>query len=189
MLFADDTQLYLVYDKAVQECTRVEKCIDDVWVWIADNRLVLNDSKTGVIHFHPRFRKNAELISNLRVGVTLIKPCSMVRDLVVHIDDLSTMFSHVSRLAASFSLYRIGRIRRLLDDNTIEKLVHAFITSRYDYSNSLLYGIDEQHLDVFKCFNTLLHAWSHAPSTSTSLLYSLTCIGFMSMHELKSRFY
>ena len=39
-----------------------------------------------------------------------------------------------------YALYRIGKLRTLLDNAYIEKLVHAFIFSRLDYCNSILYG-------------------------------------------------
>ena len=34
----------------------------------------------------------------------------------------------------------------ILDRTNTEKLVHAFVTSRLDYCNSLLYNIDDKHL-------------------------------------------
>ena len=53
------------------------------------------------------------------------------------------MKPHISSLckSASFALWRIGKIRHLLDQDSTEKLVHAFVTSRLDYCNSLLYGL------------------------------------------------
>ena len=82
------------------------------------------------------------------MGLTLVKPTTTVKDLGVYFDAFATMSDQVSKIcqAASFALYRIGRIRRLLDRRTTEKLIHAFITSRLDYCNSVLYGIDAQHI-------------------------------------------
>ena len=58
------------------------------------------------------------------------------------------MANHVSNIckSASFSLYKIGRIRRFLDRATTESLIHSFVTSRLDYCNSLLLGVDDQHI-------------------------------------------
>ena len=63
-------------------------------------------------------------------------------------DELSTMSNHVTKVcqSASYSLYRIGKIRKLLDRTTTEKMIHAFVSSHLDYCNSLLYGIDHQQL-------------------------------------------
>ena len=39
-----------------------------------------------------------------------------------------------------------GHIRKYLASECTEKLIHAFITSRLDYCNSLLYGVPDHHL-------------------------------------------
>ena len=45
--------------------------------------------------------------------------------------------------SAPVTLHRIGQIRKYLDMYATEKLVHAFITSKLDYCNSLLYGLPQ----------------------------------------------
>ena len=58
------------------------------------------------------------------------------------------MSDHINVLCRNgfFSLYRISKIRNLLDRPTTEKLVHAFVTSQIDYCNSLLFGISKLQL-------------------------------------------
>jgi hypothetical protein len=53
------------------------------------------------------------------------------------------MNMNVSKLCSSafYHLYNIRRIRKYLSRSTTEMLVHANITSRLDYCNSLLYGM------------------------------------------------
>ena len=43
--------------------------------------------------------------------------------------------------AMYFALHRIGRIRKFLDQQSVERLVHAYVTSRLDMCNGLLYGL------------------------------------------------
>ena len=59
------------------------------------------------------------------------------------------MNTHVNKLcsAAYFHLYNLRRIRKYLTQQTCEKLVHAFVTSRIDYCNSLLYSLPAKQLD------------------------------------------
>ena len=53
--------------------------------------------------------------------------------------DVSAHINHICK--SSFdALYRMGKLHSLLDIACIEKLVHAFISSRLDYCNSILYG-------------------------------------------------
>ena len=53
------------------------------------------------------------------------------------------MREHISKIcrAASFGIYRIGKIRKYLDQSSTERLVNAFVTSHLDYCNSLLINL------------------------------------------------
>ena len=53
------------------------------------------------------------------------------------------MNHHISEIckSSSFHLCNIGLIREYLTNDATEQLVHAFVTSRLDMGNSLLYGL------------------------------------------------
>ena len=58
------------------------------------------------------------------------------------------MQKHKFSLSFSFYyLHNISRIRKFLSLEDTKTLVHAFVTSRVDYCNSLLYGIPASHLN------------------------------------------
>ncbi|KAJ8019537.1 hypothetical protein HOLleu_41173 [Holothuria leucospilota] len=141
MFFADDTQLYFSCKNLSDWLFIPERCIDCIHTWMAENRLVLNASKTEVVHFYSKFRKRSNFFSNFRVGTSHVKPVPGVRNLGVYFDELSSMSNHVSKTcqSASYSLYCIGN-HNLLDCTNTERLIHAFVTSHLDYCNSLLYG-------------------------------------------------
>ena len=63
-------------------------------------------------------------------------------------DEHLTMTDHVNSIVrrASFGLRKIGRIRKMLDRNATEKLVHAFVSSHLDSCNSLLLGLPSSSL-------------------------------------------
>ena len=60
----------------------------------------------------------------------------------VVLDQNLNMDRHISRTSKSafFHLHNIRRISKYLDQESLLTLTHAFITSRLDYCNSLLYG-------------------------------------------------
>ena len=144
MLFADDTQLYITGKNYRDVKVDVESCIAEIREWMHANLLVLNDSKTELIHFQSIF-KDQQKIDSVRIGDSEIIPSHCVRNLGVYFDDKGLMKDNVKQIckAASFRLWRIDRIRHLLDQNLTERLVHAFITSRIDYCNSLLHGLNK----------------------------------------------
>ena len=106
------------------------------------NNLKLNVEKTEVLHVRSSRKRSSEL-SIIKVADVDVKPVSKARDLGVIVKSNLDMTSHVYNIckSASFGLYRIGRIRKYLDERTTEQLVHAFITSHLDNNNALLYGI------------------------------------------------
>ena len=55
------------------------------------------------------------------------------------------MIPHVNALSQSarYHIRNIGKIRRFLDRDSCEKIVHAFVTSRLDLINALLAGLPD----------------------------------------------
>ena len=53
------------------------------------------------------------------------------------------MEAHVNNICktAFFQLHSIRKLRRCMDQSSLETIVHAFITSRLDYCNSVLCGL------------------------------------------------
>ena len=146
-MFSDDTQLYISCHHYSDVQLNIEKCIDDIRSWMRDNLLILNDSKTEVLHFKSKF-KDSDSLPSLRVGESNVKTVPSARNLGVFLDEYGLMTEHITQIskAASFGLWKIGRIRKLLDRTLTERLIHSFITSRLDYCNSLLYGLDKKVL-------------------------------------------
>ena len=58
------------------------------------------------------------------------------------------MSKHINKIcgSASLAIRNIGRVRKYLDQHSTERLVHAFVTSRLDYCNSLLYGLPAKEI-------------------------------------------
>ena len=73
---------------------------------------------------------------------TVITPSMQVRSLGVILDNELTMIAHVSRVvhACFYQLRQIRCIRSSLTDTAVTTLVHALISSKLDYCNSVLYG-------------------------------------------------
>ncbi|XP_072023301.1 uncharacterized protein [Amphiura filiformis] len=149
MIYADDTQLYLVLDpsKRSESVSKLDKCVADVKAWAVTNKLMLNDSKTEVIHLSSRFVKTPSLPA-VTIGNSFIDSSASARDLGAVIDCNLDMKDHLKSVtrSASFAVYKIGQICKYLDSNSTERLVHAFVSSRLDSCNSLLFGLPKHDI-------------------------------------------
>ena len=150
-IYADDTQLYTVFDvedfeEAVQN---VEKCIVEIRAWMSYHWLKLNDSKTEVL-----VTGSKHLLSKLpdivvKIGDDIIEPADGARNIGVQFTKHLDMTTHVNAVckAANFHIWNISQIRKYLTRSATEQLVHAFVSTKLDYANSLLFGIPEYLVD------------------------------------------
>ena len=96
---------------------------------------------------------------SIRVGDTQVSQSSKVRDLGVVFNKYLTFHDHISGICKSthFHLCSIGKIRNLLIfDATAQlkyfvtitaQLIHALITSRLDFCNSILYNLPNNQIE------------------------------------------
>ena len=146
MMYADDTQLYLTISPNHDPTTsllKLEQCIKDVINWCSANALVCNPSKTEVVHFCSRFTEAREDIGSISINGTKVIPVSSARNLGVVFDKFLDFSSHINAIckSATFSIRNIGRLRKYLNQADTERLVHAFVTSKLDSCNSILFGL------------------------------------------------
>ena len=121
----------------------MESCIHTVRIWMNNNFLKLNDDKTEVIVFRSK-NNDRPCLDNMsvRIGDKVIQSTPQVRNLGVYMDQYLGMNQQVNYICKStmYHIRQVGQIRKYLDKPSTEKLIHAVISSRLDYANSLLYG-------------------------------------------------
>uniref|UniRef100_A0A8C4X2X7 Reverse transcriptase domain-containing protein n=1 Tax=Erpetoichthys calabaricus TaxID=27687 RepID=A0A8C4X2X7_ERPCA len=142
-LYADDCQIYFSL-KSTDSTKPLLNCLSDIKDWLAVNFLHLNDSKTEVIVFSPDRKQTLPLdLDFLPIPVT-----SSVSNLGIKMDMVLKMDAQVNSTVKScfFHLRRIAKLKPILPYHLLESVIHAFITSRLDYSNSCLYGISKATL-------------------------------------------
>ena len=115
---------------------------------MVNNGLKLNQDKTELVFISSKFRSRPSL-EFIQVGDEKIQPKSSARNLGVIIDQCLGLTDHVKKICVSchYHLRNIAKIRRYLSEETSEILVHAFISSKFDNCNSLLYGIPKHLLN------------------------------------------
>ena len=111
--------------------------------WMDRNRLKMNADKTQIIWVGTRQQLAKVNISELRLLSVDVPFSTTVSDLGVKLDGQLSMSDHIATVCRScfFQLRQLRAVRRSLTDDTAKSLVHAFISSRLDYCNSLLMGV------------------------------------------------
>ena len=86
---------------------------------------------------------------SVNVGDMQFSTSSKVRDLGVVFHQYLTFHDYISGICKSthFHLRGIGRIRNLLTFDATTQLIHALITSRFDFCNSILYNLPNKQIE------------------------------------------
>ena len=126
----------------------MESCVRVIRKWMHENRLLMNETKTEFLLIGTKQHLTKVNVDHMKVANADIVPHSPVKNLGVWLDSNLSMVEHITKAssAAFFHLYNIRRIRKYLSKENTETLIHAFVSSRIDYCNSLLYGVPNCHL-------------------------------------------
>ena len=108
-------------------------------------KLKINDDKTEFLVIGSRQQLLKIHHCSVRVGTIDIKPVKVERNLGAWFDSHFSMSTDISMScsAAFFWLHNIKRISQFLPRDKLEMVLHAFVTSRIDYCNGLLYGLPD----------------------------------------------
>ena len=106
--------------------------------------------------------------------------------------------------SAFFHLRNIARLRPSLSESVAETLVHAFVTTRLDYCNGVLFGVPKKNLDrlqyVQNCAaRVLTHTkpWQHITPTlihlhwlpvKSRISYKVLLLTYKSLHALAPQY-
>ena len=146
--FADDLQLQMSAppDRISELLLSMQSCICDVEAWATANMLEIKENKTEFMLVTSNRAKNLHnLPTSITTGNAQIPFMHSVKNLGFTLDCHLAMNAHDSNIARTcyFELRRLASIRRFLTSTATATLVSAFVMSRIDYRNSLLF--DSSH--------------------------------------------
>ena len=127
-----------------------------------DSRLLLNGDKTEFLVIGTRKQLNKLSPLQLQVGDQMIDPSLNVRNLGFFVDNSLSMNTHINGMCKA-AFYPIHNIRRVAN-KCLQTLVHASVTSRSDYCNSLLYGLPKYQASVVQTMDSAIPRINHYPA-------------------------
>ncbi len=149
--YADDSQLYVCFDRKTEladNISKLENCISKIRVFMRYSFLKLNEDKTEILLFgSPHNLKSLSKVK-IKVGHCEIESSNVARNLGAVFDSTLSMTNFISAKcqSAMYFIRAIHHIRKTLDRDTIKTLINSLVTSRLDYSNSILLGATKSSL-------------------------------------------
>ena len=126
----------------------LKECINEIRAWMSHYKLKLNDDKTEFLVMSSSRKVSQFSDLELEIGDSSISTSQSARNLGVVMDNVMSMDKQVNAIckSAHHQLRSIGAMRKYLTVDVTRQLIHAFVTSRLDYCNSLLYGISDKSM-------------------------------------------
>jgi len=143
--YADDTQIYgsCISPDTDMLHEYISVCVDEVSLWMASNRLLLNPAKTEVLWCSSARHQHQIPTGWVQIGNRSVVPVSVVRDLGVYIDADLTMSAHISATvrACFTALLQIRSVRRSLTREALLSLLRVLVITNVDYCSLTLAGV------------------------------------------------
>ena len=119
--------------------------IEDTRSWLTANFQKVNDGKTELMIISSMHHRPVDF-PEFKVGDEAISPSDCIRNLGVLFDANMHQDKHINNIVKlSFKTLRdMYKVRPCIPLSLMETLVHAFITTRLDYCNSILYGLPKK---------------------------------------------
>jgi hypothetical protein len=204
--YADDTQIYLSFDllNIGDAISKMENVISKVREWMADNFLCLNDDKTEfmVITSDRRLSKLASHVPVIHIGEESINTSPHARNIGFIFDQTLSLDKQIASTCKSawFHLKNLSRIKNYLDRVSLERLIHAFVSSKLDVNNSLYFGLPDCTLNKLQLIQnasarilTGVRKYDHITDTLIQLhwlpikmriMYKIILLTFKALHNL-----
>ena len=154
--YADDNHVMKSFPLSLQFnviSSDIPQIVTMISTWMSKFALKINPDKTEIIVFYPPSLSRSVIINGtILADGTCIRFSSSVKYLGVYFDPQLTLRSHINHVSSRcyLLLRNIGRIRSILSQSQIEVLVHAVISSKIDYCNSIYYGINKDAISALQ---------------------------------------
>ena len=116
--------------------------------WLRTSLIKLNGDRTELLVLTARQRPEPPLDS-IKIGAGIIKASKSAKNIGVWLDSVLSMDVQINNICktAFFHLRNIAKIRKFLTHRQCEILIHAFISSKLDYCNILLSGLQQSQIN------------------------------------------
>ena len=155
IMFADDTNLFLVGEKINDMEFIMNSELDKINKWIQVNKLSLNLSKTNYMLF--KGNKKVASLPDIIMNNVKISCINKSKFLGVIIDDKLTWIHHIEHVSKKISkaIGILYKLRKFLDTNSMINMYYCFVYPYLQYRNEVWGNAYKSHLNVCSVFYVL----------------------------------
>ena len=151
------------------------------------HQLKMNDDKTEFMVISSKSIARGIVAPSLHICDHQVVATSTVRNIGVMLNSKASMEAHVLSVCKSSFIHirNLSRIKEFLDSSSLERLVHAFITTKLDYCNSLLCGAPSTLVNKrqrIQNISTRIISWHGRCEHITPILISLHWLPVYKFH-------
>ena len=145
VLFADDTAIYIISNNLPSLNSSLQTCLNLANLWIMQNGLKLNTSKTKCMLLHSS-KKTLEVDLNLEVDGVPVEQVRVFKYLGVLINDTLTWSDHIDMVSGkvSRSLNLLRRLSWFLPQSLLLLYLKSYILPLFDYCDVVWSGCTQK---------------------------------------------
>ena len=173
-------------DDSLKSFDRLKSCLNDIQVWMSENKLKLNPDKTEFIVFGAK-DKYKWLNDSFPVNMlgNCLSPIDVVRNLGVQFDVKFCFTNHINSVIKScfISLSDLHRIRRFLSLDTSVVIANALASNRLDYYNSVFRSLSSRNATRLQYVQNALARFVTGASKYTHITSSLRTLHWLPIRQ------
>ena len=156
--FADDHSLKNTFNAndrlaEKQSIHILELCLGEVKLWMDENHLRMNDSKTKFIMLGGRQQLKKCTAKSINVNGSTVERSAIVKYLGAWFDENLNMKKHITKKcrASMINIQRIKLICRYHTEDSVKTLMVGLVMSHLDYCNTVLAGLPDIDIKRMQC--------------------------------------
>ena len=126
----------------------IVNCLNHIIEWSNAHYMKINPDKTEILLLCPNSLNNEVVIRGVIYDGQCIRFSTEVKNVGVVLDRNLNMDKHINQVVSHCYkiLKDIGRTKKYMERSHLEKIVHAVISTRLDYCNSLFMNISKENI-------------------------------------------
>ena len=127
---------------------QVPNCMHNIMQWSNEQFMKINPDKTEFLLLRPSCLNNEIVINGVLIDDQCIRFSKQVKNVGVWLDQNLDLNKHINTVVSHCHkiLRDIGRVKKYMQRTQLETIVHAVISIRLDYCNSLFVNLPKDHL-------------------------------------------